>query len=99
MPSDFKALLWLLKLGALVNKRRFVIPRAENPHPKPRALAFGAFADVCAAWAETVAVVPSADVARARWDAASPCVHYNPATAAGRMRMCTPPHRSSRHFG
>jgi hypothetical protein len=68
-------------LGALVNERRFVIPREENPAPKPRALAFGAFADVCAAWAETVAVVPSAEVTRAQWDAASPCVHYNPATA------------------
>jgi len=68
-------------LGALVNERRFVIPRDENPSPKPRALAFGAFADVCAAWAETVAVVPSAEVAVAQWSSAAPCVHYNPATA------------------
>ena len=68
-------------LVGLVNERRFLFPRDANPLPKPRTLLFGAFDKACAAWAETVHVVPSATVAKARWDAAEPRVQYNPRTA------------------
>ncbi|MBT7099281.1 glycosyltransferase family 1 protein, partial [Candidatus Poribacteria bacterium] len=67
-------------LVGLVNERRFLFPRDANPLPKPRTLLFGAFDKACAAWAETVHVVPSSTVPKARWDAAEPRVHYNPRT-------------------
>lgn len=67
-------------LVSLVNERRFLFPREENPTPKPRTLLFGAFDKACAGWAETVYATPSAKVDKARWDASQPRIHYNPRT-------------------